>query len=231
MGRKKDVCNSLKELLEAKFADFQEPVLKSMTRFDCKRWPTDNKYFGFDMIKEMYVHFTQPLDFVGYDEVVALREWRSLRSFIKANHFGEEPLSVWKTVLAFKRTEFPNLCMLAELVLCLSAVNSTVERAFSLLTLLLSDRRLSTIHVTMENLLCINLNNKILTEKEKEDITEMAVIKHLEKRSKKKCTTWAPPQKKSCSSSVNVTTISLSDNEDSNSDDDDSGVVVFSDSE
>ncbi|XP_057295467.1 zinc finger protein 862-like [Hydractinia symbiolongicarpus] len=231
IGKKKDVCNSLKELLEAKFADFQEPVLKSMIWFDCRRWPTDDKSFGFDKIKEMYFHFKQPLDFNGYDEVVALCEWRSLRSFVKANHSGEEPLSVWKTVLTFKRTEFPNLCMLAELVLCLSASNSTVERAFSLLTLLLSNRRLTMSHVTMENLLCINLNNKIWTEKEREEITEMAVIKYLEKRRKKKCITWEPPHKKSCSSSLDVTTISSSDNEDSNSDDDDSSVVVFSDSE
>ena len=59
----------------------------------------------------------------------------------------------------------------------LSGSNSTVERAFSLLTLLLSDRRLKLGHKTVEDLMLININNKLWTPKEKEEI----VLKTAEK--------------------------------------------------
>ncbi len=66
-------------------------------------------------------------------------------------------------VFRYKRAEYPNLCIVASLVMCLSESNSTVERAFSLLTLLLTDRRLSLTHDTISDLMTINVNDKLWT--------------------------------------------------------------------
>ena len=71
---------------------------------------------------------------------------------------------------------------MAEIVFSLSTSNSMVERAFSLLTLLLSDKRLSLMHETIESLMKINLSDKIWTEKEKNEILERAVNVYLSKR-------------------------------------------------
>ena len=66
-------------------------------------------------------------------------------------------------------------------VFSLSTSNSMVERAFCLLILLLSDKRLSLKHETIESWIKINLSDKIWTEKEKNGILERAVDVYLSK--------------------------------------------------
>ena len=75
---------------------------------------------------------------------------------------------------------------MTEIVFSLSASNSMVEKAFSLFTLLLSNKRLSLKHETIESLMKINLSDKIWTEKEKNEIVERAVDVYLSKRRGKK---------------------------------------------
>ena len=77
-------------------------------------------------------------------------------------------------MLQYKRAEYPNLCIVANLVMCLSGNNSTVERAFSLLTLLLTDRRLSLSDETISDLMTINVNDKLWTPNEKSSIIKSA---------------------------------------------------------
>ena len=70
---------------------------------------------------------------------------------------------------------------MTKIVFSLSTSNSMVERAFSLLILLLSDKRLSLKHETIESWIKINLSDKIWTEKEKNGILERAVDVYLSK--------------------------------------------------
>ncbi len=49
---------------------------------------------------------------------------------------------------------------------------------------MISDRRLSTAHETMEDLMVIKANDKIWTEAERKEILNLAVEKYLEKRRK-----------------------------------------------
>ena len=55
---------------------------------------------------------------------------------------GKEGHVLWKNILSYKPKEFPNIGLLAELMYCLSGLNSAVERGFSILTMIFSDRRL-----------------------------------------------------------------------------------------
>ena len=82
---------------------------------------------------------------------------------------------------------------MTEIVFSLSASNSMVERAFSLLMLLLSDKRLSLKHETIESLIKINFSDKIWTEKEKNEILERAVDVYQSKQGGKKIA--EPPKK------------------------------------
>ena len=131
---------------------------------------------------------------------------------------GLEANTLWGKVFVYKRKEFPNLCNLAEIVLCLSGSNSTVERAFSLLTLLLSDKRLSMSHKTMKDVILININDKLRSDVERNDIIKMAAEKYLSKRRTKRL--LEPPSKKTCSEFVDSDESSASDE---NSDEDNSG--------
>ena len=85
---------------------------------------------------------------------------------------------------------------MAEIVFSMSASNSMVERAFSLLTLLLSNKRLSLKHETIKSLMKINLSDKIWTEKEKNEIFERAADVYLRRWRGKKIA--EPPKKVSC---------------------------------
>ena len=63
--------------------------------------------------------------------------------------------------------------------MCISSSNSSVERVFNALTTLLTDRRLSMSHETMEDCMLIAGNSSVWTECEKEEILEVAVEKYM----------------------------------------------------
>ena len=58
--------------------------------------------------------------------------------------------------------------------MCLSSSNSPAERTFNLLTTVISDRRLSMSHETMEGCMIIAGNSKAWTEQEKKEILKSA---------------------------------------------------------
>ena len=74
--------------------------------------------------------------------------------------------------------------MLAEIVFCISASNSTVEKVFSTLTTLLSDHHLTMKCSTMEDCLAVAGNSSVWSESEKGEILDGAVKKYLKKKKK-----------------------------------------------
>ena len=75
------------------------------------------------------------------------------------------------SVLRYRRDEFPNLCLLAsdrEHI----RVNSSVERTFSFVTNILSNKHLSISYYTLENSVVVSGNNSIWSEKEREEIID-----------------------------------------------------------
>ena len=75
--------------------------------------------------------------------------------------------------------------MLAEIVFCISASNSTVEKVFSTLTTLLSDHHLTMKCSTMEDCLAVAGNSSVWSESEKGEILDGAVKKYLKKKNQK----------------------------------------------
>ncbi len=98
--------------------------------------------------------------------------------------------------MGFKRSEFPITCALVEILISISGSNSTVECAFSTLTNILTDKRLSIKQKRMEQTLIISSNDKNWTAQERNEIIERAVDIYLEKR--RKTIVAEPPSKKSC---------------------------------
>ena len=48
VDKKKEMCGALKEILQSKFNDFEDPKFRSMTWFDPKNWDIENKNYGND---------------------------------------------------------------------------------------------------------------------------------------------------------------------------------------
>ena len=179
LNAKSDVISELKVLLERKFADFKSPIFKSMEWFDPKYW-TNDKSYGYKEIKDFIEIFRPTI--TGLNEIQVFKEWKMFKTFVLANYTGVDPRSLWEKVFLYQKSEYQNICKLASIVMCFSGSNSTVERAFSLLTLLLSDRRLRLKHKTLEELLIININDKLWSAQERDEIIRHAADKFLSKR-------------------------------------------------
>ena len=88
------------------------------------------------------------------------------------------------------------MCLLSKIIISLSASNSTVERAFNILSLLLSDQRLSMEHSTIEKLLLLNVNDKNWCDVERAEMIEQVVEMYLKKRRTTNVQTTGPPGKR-----------------------------------
>ena len=136
-----------------------------MQRLDPKYW-TDSKDYGIDQILNLYDHFKVPLDETGFNANRVGREWRLLRAFIKSLYINavlKNPLSlekIWQNIIKFRQNEYPNVCLLVSLLICLSGSNSTVKRAFSVLNLILDDRRLSLGNQAMKDIMIVKCNDR-----------------------------------------------------------------------
>ena len=91
----------------------------------------------------------------------------------------------WKKIFVFRRSEFPNVCLLVELIFSVSSSNSAVERCFNILSQILSDTRLSMEHDTVNMLMIIKCNNMIWSEEERNDLIKRATEIYMKKTRKK----------------------------------------------
>lgn len=180
--------DSLVPLITDRFSSFTEnEVINAMTWINPQLWEEDRSTNGFTSINKLIEVFSDPLDAAGFDRSKVFTEWKSLQSTVKSyySHFTNF-MDIWSKLFVHRKDEFPNILMLAEIVFSLSSSNSVVEKAFSTLTTLLTDRRLTMSHSTMEDCMVISGNSSVWTEKEKEQILDGATKKYLQKRRKTK---------------------------------------------
>ena len=141
-----------------------------------------------DEIEKFSHHFSMPLVESGFEVQKCFSEWKRFTFYVKANYKPAErdARNVWKWTLQYHRNEYPNPCLLAEIIISLSESNSSVERAFSTLSNILSDKHNSSKHATLENLLLVKLNDKVWNDVEREEIIERSLAIYLKKRPKRR---------------------------------------------
>ena len=112
-----------------------------MQWFDPQFW-SDEVDYGKNELLELAKHFEEPLAFVLFNPVAVTRVWKSFKNLV-CSYYAKIPSAkdLWKSVMSYRREEFPNLCT--------SGLNSQVERTFSTVTSILSDRCLSMTHNTL----------------------------------------------------------------------------------
>ena len=170
---RKNTLGELIKILKERFKSFDENIFSLMNWFHSQNW-TDQKDFGIDDLNK-FDHFSSPLTAARYDNKKVILEWRSLSHNVNISLSKKEPRILWKTIMNYKRNEYPNKCLLAELMITLSGSNSEVERGFSILTMMLFDRRLKTSLDLMNYHLTIKINDKNWSEAEKSEILQRAL--------------------------------------------------------
>ena len=73
ISEKKKVCENLKELIDTKYSDFDEPVFQNMKWFDPQTW--DQKQQDAAQITSFYEHFKEPLDHANFQLNICLKEF------------------------------------------------------------------------------------------------------------------------------------------------------------
>ena len=198
---KKKFAAELIGFIRVRFSSFNDPVYKCMKWFDPKNWEIESSINDINNIKAFAEHFSVPLQSTLYDGGRIPGEFKRLRVFVNLN-FGDKMTEgsvtakgVWKNLIKFRQDQFPNLTILARIILVLSPSNSSVERCFSVLTSLLTDRRLAMSHATIEMIIRIHGNNRVWTDNEREEILERAVDIHLKKRRTKEMDKESPKKR------------------------------------
>ena len=158
------IINRLRE----RFSDFfdNQSLYQSMDFIDPENWVDEDSNYGREAIQHIVDHFEIPLLHAKFENKFVLKEWKKLHELVKKKYskFVNNVPLLWKKIFVFRRSEFPNVCLLAELIFSISSSNSAVERCFNILTQILSNTRLSMKHDTVNMLMIIKCNNMIWSE-------------------------------------------------------------------
>ena len=179
---KKKTIPEMNKCLDERFQSFNDDIFKNMSWLNPANWcDTKAEIKSLEALSE---HFEVPLRQCGFDKSRLIDEWKDFKRNVKHFYPGVKAKRLWKNIFLYRKKSFPNICILAEIVMCLGISNSTVEGGFSQLTLLLSDRRLSLREDTMDDLMLIKCNHLSFTESERQAVVELALTNYMQKRRK-----------------------------------------------
>ena len=176
----KNIVSDVMKSVKTRFESFDNPILQHMKWLDPNVWEDDNAY-GRDLLEFIANHFAVPLSLTRFDHKFAIIEWKRFKTYMKANFEDKlvrnemDAKRIWKYVLLYKIKDFPNLCLLVQMIFSISGSNSATERSFFVLTLLLTDCHTKFAHNTIRMLLSIKINDHLWSEQERDDIISAAV--------------------------------------------------------
>ncbi|XP_050392676.1 uncharacterized protein LOC126811174 [Patella vulgata] len=175
--------NDLNKCLNDRFSSFKTPLFDNMNWLNPANWVDfDKKLKSVELVAE---HFKETLEFTGFDDSKLKREFKDLRWTVHNFYEGTEAKLLWKKIFIYRKSEFPNVCKLVEILLCMGPSNSLVENGFSTLTNMLTDRRLSLSHKNMENLLIIKINDHIWSLDDRKSMIDSAVNSFMSSKRRK----------------------------------------------
>ena len=94
IGEKKKVCENLKEVIDTKYSDFDEPVFQNMKWFDSQS--QDQKQQEVVEITGFYEHFKEPLDHGNFQLNICLKEFKKFKNYVHVNQKGKKAREIWK---------------------------------------------------------------------------------------------------------------------------------------
>lgn len=181
---KRNVIPKLISAINQRFDHYTKEfnLYTAMKFIDREHW-LDDATFGEEMIDTLTTHFAKPLESSGFQKEKVFGEWKRFKIFAKATYAQNmSTRRMWETAIVHHKVKYPNLMKVISLILSISGSNSQVERTFSVVTNILSDKRLSMNHDTLDDCIVILGNNSLWTVAEKEEIITLAREKYMRKR-------------------------------------------------
>ena len=167
-----------------------------MKFYNPKFWDNADNTYSEDQISFLSEHLKVPLTKHNLILSKTIEEWQSFKVCVRENYSKCFALNLWKMVLTNRKEECQQLSLLAQLFLSISRSNSTAEQAFSTLTQIITDCRISMKHKPIEDIMIIKCNDANWTEKENEDIIKQAREIYCEKRRRKRLDGETPIKKR-----------------------------------
>ncbi|KAK6186633.1 hypothetical protein SNE40_005922 [Patella caerulea] len=176
---------SLINCLQKRFSSFDnQDFFKHLFWIDPANWTdltTENEF-----LEWCYTYFKVPLEYQNFEVCKLKSEWKDFKYTVNYFFDGVGARNMWQQIFQHRKEQFPNICKLAEIILCIGPSNGVVEAGFSHLNSMLLDRRLCLNHGSMADLLLIKINDLVWTEKEKGLIINSAVDKFLSSKRRKR---------------------------------------------
>ena len=231
-GRNRGCNTSIKDLKEAaipalrkhmseRFDSFSSNEFSSMLWINPANWDLDNREAEFPLMDQFVSIFETLLTNASFNVNKYKREWKDLRMTHKRLYSTHSALAFWQSILKNRRGEFPNIAIMVELALSVGASNSVVESGFSRLTTMLTVKRLSMSHDTMERCLRISINDSQWSEAERTWIHNQALSTFEETKRKRRMEAQEEAAEKRPRTCESVDLSSSSDNDEDDPDDDD----------
>ena len=183
LNLKSKIIPNVQSALDTRFRSFESAEFSYMKWLDPANWCNDSKS-EIECLNRIGKIFAIPLSLTRFDSSKINTEWKDFKSLVKHFYPGIKTLELWERILNYRKNQFPNISLLAELVLTIGVSNSVVEAGFSSLTAMLTDRRLNMTHSVMENLLLLKINNKVWKEKDRNELIESALTEYTKSRRK-----------------------------------------------
>ncbi|XP_049927681.1 uncharacterized protein LOC126407055 [Epinephelus moara] len=160
---KRKILSSVIDRLQNQFKGAEShQVLQAAARLvDPREWPADSQElasYGRDHLATVSKHFANVLDHMGCDREKAQRvEWPSAKVLIKSLPQGLQR-NAWQDFFLddVRRSSFPNLLLIVELILVLPLSTASVERGFSAMKRTKTDWRSNLSVHTLTRLLFIS---------------------------------------------------------------------------
>ena len=146
------------------------PVLKPASIiFNTESWEQTDGEFGKNEIHTSFGQFEIPLRNAGlsctHDELI--EEWQALLAYATSylNPAGQSYSRIWYKILNFSRkSEWCNILLLVELLICLPVSNAVVERLFSMMKRIKTRLRSSMGQIRLNHLIRIQMGGHSLAE-------------------------------------------------------------------
>ncbi|KAJ8038164.1 hypothetical protein HOLleu_19166 [Holothuria leucospilota] len=182
---KQSALSALTKCLKDRFTSFNHDLYKHMHWINPANWRTDDVSSEMESLEAVGDYFSTTLLAAGYESTKIKREWSMLKVVQRNYYQGFQTSELWGQILQYRKNEFPNLCLLVEVVMAMGVSNATVESGFSVLSSMMSDRRISLKHARMEDLMLIKANDRIWLETEREAIIDDALDQFMQKKRRK----------------------------------------------
>ena len=125
------------------------------------------------------------LEFNKFDPAKLRVELKDLRMLVQNYYLGVACKDLWERIFRYRKSSFPNLFMLVEIVLSFGPSNALVEAGFSHLTYMLNDQRLHMSHETMEDLLVLKVNQYAWSSDDVNEIIQNALKEFMSAKRRK----------------------------------------------